>query len=142
MFIRRVITLIFVAVVLVTPVLGGCGGSSPAVVQENGLPAPGKIQPMDYQNNFVQKKTEHLLIDVRTPEEFATGIIAGAINIPVDQIAQRLSEIPKDEPVVLYCRSGNRSNQAAQILQGEGYTQIYDLGGIGQWQSEGMPVQR
>ena len=139
---RKSITWIIAVVLLLLPLLSACGNSQKAAaVQENGLPTPGRIQPMDYQNNFVQKKTAHLLIDVRTPEEFATGIIAGAVNIPVDQLSQRLSEVPKDQPVVLYCRSGNRSNQAAQILGDAGYTQVYDLGGISQWQSAGMPVQ-
>lgn len=142
MFVRRVITLVFAVIVLVTPVLSGCGNDQPAVLQENGLPSPGKIKPVDYQDTFVQKKSEHLLIDVRTPGEFAAGYIPGAINIPLDQISQRLSEIPKDEPVVLYCQSGNRSNQATKLLKGEGYTEIYDLGGISQWQSAGMPVNR
>ena len=144
MFMRRAITVAFAAILLITPVLNGCGNSSsaPAALQENGLPAPGKIKPMDYQNNFVAKKSQHLLIDVRTVGEFAAGYIPGAINIPLDQISQRLSEIPKDEPVVVYCQSGNRSNQATQLLKGEGYSQIYDLGGISQWQSAGMPVQK
>jgi len=63
------------------------------------------------------------------------------VNISVDQLAQRLSEIPKDKPVVLYCRSGNRSNQAAQILERAGYSQIYDLGGIITWAQQGYPIQ-
>jgi rhodanese-related sulfurtransferase len=52
-----------------------------------------------------------------------------------------LSEVPQDKPVVLYCRSGNRSNQAAQLLDRAGYTQIYDLGGIVNWVQQGYPVQ-
>ncbi len=144
MFLHRISTFMIVAMLLVMPVLSGCGNSSsaPAAEQANGLPAPGNISPEDYQNSFVQKKVPHLLIDVRTPEEYASGLIAGAINIPVEQIAQRLSEVPKDQPVVLYCHSGNRSHQAAQILEGADYAQIYDLGGISQWQSVGMPVQK
>jgi rhodanese-related sulfurtransferase len=82
-----------------------------------------------------------LLLDVRTPEEFNSGHIAGAVNIAVEQLSERLSEVPQDKPVVLYCRSGNRSGQAAQILERAGYTQIYDLGGIITWQQQGFPVE-
>ena len=56
-------------------------------------------------------------------------------------IRDRLSEVPQDKPVVLYCRSGNRSGQAAQILEQAGYTQIYDLGGIVAWAEQGYPVE-
>lgn len=144
MSLYRTLSWLIAALLLVTPVLSGCGNSqsSSSATLANGMPAPGKISPEDYQNAFVGKKTQHLLIDVRTPEEYATGIIAGAVNIPVDQLSQRLSEVPKDQPVVVYCHSGNRSGQASQILDQAGYTQVYDLGGISQWQSAGMPVQK
>ncbi len=99
-----------------------------------------KIAPADYQTQF-GAGAEHLLLDVRTPEEFASGHIAGAVNISVEQLAGRLSEVPQDKPVVLYCRSGNRSGQAAQILEQAGYTQIYDLGGIVAWAEQGYPVE-
>ncbi|HRW50677.1 MAG TPA: rhodanese-like domain-containing protein [Caldilinea sp.] len=99
-----------------------------------------KIAPADYQSKF-GSGSEHILIDVRTPEEFASGHIPGSVNIPVDSLGQRLSEVPQDKPVVVYCRSGNRSNQAAQILDQAGYSQIYDLGGIVTWQQQGFPVQ-
>lgn len=142
MSLRRLLIYIVTAILLVTPVLSGCGNSQDAAVQANGLPAPGRISPDNYQNLFVQKKAQYLLIDVRTPEEFASGFIAGAVNIPVEELSQRLSEVPQDEAVVVYCHSGNRSHQAAQILEGAGYSQVYDLGGISQWQAAGMPVQR
>jgi rhodanese-related sulfurtransferase len=123
--------------------LAGCGAtqSAEAPVVAGAL-APGRISPNDYQANFVDKQQKHLLIDVRTQEEYASSIIAGAINIPLQEVQQRLNELPKDEPVILYCRSGNRSNQAFQLLKDAGYTQIYDLGGIVQWESAGMPVQK
>ncbi len=98
----------------------------------------GLITPQEYQTVF--GSTDHVLIDVRTIEEFNSGHIADAGNIPVEVIAGRLSEIPQDEPVVLYCRSGNRSAQAASILRQAGYTQVYDLGGIISWQQAGLPV--
>lgn len=72
---------------------------------------------------------EAVLVDVRTPREFADNGFDGAANIPLQQLPQRSDELgAKDEPVVLYCRSGNRSNQARRILEGEGFETIYDLG--------------
>lgn len=100
-----------------------------------------KLTPQEYASNFVETDSPHLLIDVRTPAEFATGSIEGAVNIPVDSITQHLDQIPDDQPVVLYCRSGNRSMQAARKLESRGYSQLYDLGGVGAWQSAGYALQ-
>ena len=69
------------------------------------------------------------LIDVRTPREYDDNGLDGAKNIPLQQISNRLDEVGnRDEPVVLYCRSGNRSAQAADILEENGFDEIYDLG--------------
>jgi phage shock protein E len=70
------------------------------------------------------------LVDVRSPGEFASGHIDGAINIPVDQIRARMSEIPGGKPVVLYCRSGARSSSAAQTLRGAGRTDVHNAGAM------------
>src|SRR6187431_3814271 len=62
------------------------------------------------------------LVDVRTPSEFAAGHIAGALNIPLQQLDSRLTELqPKDTAVVLYCRSGSRSGSAARMLRNAGF---------------------
>lgn len=97
------------------------------------------ISPAQYQEQF--SAATHTLIDVRTPEEYSAGHIADSVNISVDSLASRLSEVPKDAPVVVYCRSGNRSATAAQILVQAGYTNVYDLGGIQAWQAAGLPVE-
>ena len=99
------------------------------------------ISPSSYQSDFVDNSADHVLIDVRTPEEFNSGHISGAINIPVESLQSRINEVPTDEKIVVYCRSGNRSAQASQILLNEGYTSIYDLGGIISWTSQGYPVE-
>ena len=71
------------------------------------------------------------LVDVRSPGEFGSGHIDGAINIPVDQIAARHTEIgPKDRAVVVYCASGMRSASAASTLKGLGFTTVADVGGM------------
>jgi rhodanese-related sulfurtransferase len=99
------------------------------------------ISPADYQTQFVSANTPHFLLDVRTSEEFASGHIHSAVNISVESLESRLSEVPTDQPVVVYCRSGNRSAQASQILSQAGYTRIYDLGGLNDWTAQGFPVE-
>lgn len=99
------------------------------------------ISPDNYVSQYVESSTDHILIDVRTPQEFDSGYIDGAVNIPLDQLEMRLAEIPSDIPVVVYCRSGNRSAQAATILSQNDYTEIYDLGGVISWTAAGYPLQ-
>ncbi|UXK10025.1 rhodanese-like domain-containing protein [Shewanella putrefaciens] len=71
-----------------------------------------------------------MVLDVRTPEEFAEGHLANAVNIPFEQVTQEFMNrgIPKDTPVVLYCRSGRRSGIAVADLVAAGYTQAFDAG--------------
>jgi rhodanese-related sulfurtransferase len=74
------------------------------------------------------------LLDVRSPDEYAAGHIEGAVNVPVDQLANRLAELPaKDKGVVVYCKKGKRAERAAEVLRGAGYTDVYDLGSIDNW---------
>lgn len=74
-----------------------------------------------------------VLVDVRTEQEFQSGHIEGAINIPVQVLEQRLSELPKDKEIVVYCRSGQRSARAQKMLKASGFTQVFDMGGMGNW---------
>jgi len=81
------------------------------------------------------------VLDVRTAEEFVAGHVPGAINIPYDQVASRLAEVPRDRDVVLYCRSGRRVQMAAEVLAGSGYTRLEHLqGDMPTWLSQGRPV--
>lgn len=74
------------------------------------------------------------LVDVRTPGEFTDKHIPNAVNIPVQELASRMKELePKDQPLVLYCRSGNRSGIAAEQLRSAGFTKLYDLGAMTAW---------
>jgi phage shock protein E len=98
------------------------------------------INPPDYVEQFIDVDTPHVLVDVRTPEEYAEGFITGSVNIPLQELESRLSEIRRDIPVVVYCRSGNRSAQAADILTSSGYSEVYDLGGIAEWQQYGYRI--
>jgi len=74
------------------------------------------------------------LVDVRTPEEFADTHIEGAINLPLGDLSRRLAELtPKEQPIVVYCRSGNRSGRAKRALEQAGFTAVHDLGAMGNW---------
>lgn len=116
------------------------GSSAAALAQPQVAPARvERIQPQGYLSQFNEQP--HLLLDVRTPEEFASGHIPGAVNISLQTLESRLSELPTDQPIVIYCRSGNRSATAGQLLLRNGFTQLYDLGGIITWQAQGLPVQ-
>jgi len=135
-------TIIIVALTVLALIAGGAAWISTANSATATAPVitSQRITPLEYQNEFGDG-TPHLLIDVRTPKEFASGHIQNAINIPVETLQTRLDEVPGDAPVVVYCRSGNRSASAAQILVENGYQQIYDLGGIKDWVALGMPIQ-
>jgi rhodanese-related sulfurtransferase len=70
---------------------------------------------------------KYIVIDVREPYEFAGGHVKGALNIPPADLmtgAEALKDVPKDTPIILYCRSGARSNTAAHILRSLGYTNL------------------
>lgn len=134
-----IVGVIAVIAIVIVGVIALSGGNTPAATVAQS-PASQRILPAAYNTQFSSPGGDHLLIDVRTREEFASGHIAGAINIPVEEIGGRLNEVPDDKPVVLYCRSGNRSAQAANILVGAGYTGVYDLGGIIDWTAAGYSL--
>jgi phage shock protein E len=74
------------------------------------------------------------LVDVRASFEYAAGHLPGAVNVPVQHIRERVSELePKDKPIVVYCRSGHRSAMAFDELKSAGFTQLYDLGPMSAW---------
>jgi rhodanese-related sulfurtransferase len=82
------------------------------------------------------------VLDVRTPGEYVAGHVPGAVNIPHDQLATRLAEVPKDKDVVLYCRSGKRAATAGDVLANNGYTRLQHLeGDILAWQAQERPVE-
>ena len=87
----------------------------------------------------LMKETEgYILLDVRTKEEYESGYIPGAINIPLSDINENVvSSLPdKSQMILVYCRSGNRSRQASDKLSKLGYTNIIEIGGINSWKGE------
>ena len=107
--VRRLVGLIVAALVL-TPVLAGC--------------AAAPTDRLDASTATV--------IDVRTPAEYAEGHLDGAVNIDLQSgsFAAEVSALPADASYIVYCRSGNRSAQAVEVMRQAGFTQVVDAGGI------------
>ena len=93
---------------------------------------------MDEAITMMEEESGYIILDVRTPEEFADKHIPGAINIPNETIStEEIPELPdKDQLILVYCRSGNRSKQASEKLAALGYTNIVEFGGINDWPGE------
>jgi len=90
---------------------------------------------MDEAIAMMEEKNDYIILDVRTPEEFAEKHIPDAINIPNETIGtEEIPELPdKEQLILVYCRSGNRSKQASEKLVRLGYTNIVEFGGINDW---------
>ena len=87
---------------------------------------------------MMEEESGYLILDVRTAEEYSEKHIPGAINVPNETIGnQDIPELPdKEQLILVYCRSGNRSKQAAEKLVKLGYTNIVEFGGIHDWTGE------
>lgn len=86
-----------------------------------------------------------LLLDVRTPAEYRDGHVAGALNVPVDELAARhgVLGIPRDAELVVYCKSGKRAARARDTLRGLGYSRVELLeGSADAWRADGRPLVR
>jgi len=93
-------------------------------------------------NEILKSAKRPLVIDVRQPEEYQAGHIAGAKLIPLGSIKQHLNELPKDKEIVCVCASGSRSRSAAKQLIEAGYTVLDMSGGMMNWQRSGFPVKK
>ncbi len=106
--------------------LSGCGSASYTQISQ------------DEAMKMMQEQTDCLIVDVRRPDEFAEGHIAGAVNVPNETIEDEAPDaLPdKEQTLLVYCRSGNRSKEASQKLADMGYTNVYEFGGINTWEGE------
>ena len=93
---------------------------------------------MDEAVVMMEQEQDYIILDVRRPDEFAEKHIPSAINVPNETIGtDEIPELPnKDQLIMVYCRSGNRSKQASDKLVGLGYTNIVEFGGILDWKGE------
>lgn len=116
-------------------VLGACQAKENAALVDLGA--------KEFSEQLKLKKDTALLVDVRTPEEFASGHLAGALSIDFNGpgFAESVAKLPKDKEVYLYCRSGRRSKAAMPIFLKAGYKTVTNLTpGILGWESAGLPV--
>lgn len=91
----------------------------------------GKMTPLYWREMQQVDKSQVTLVDVRTPDEYALGTIPGAINIPLDNLRERLADIPENQPVYLFCGVGLRGYLASNILKSKGYPDVRNLiGGL------------
>ena len=118
---------------MMTLLLTGCTAPKPAT-EANTY----RQITMQEAVEMMEKEENCIILDVRTQEEFAAGHIPGAIVIPNETIGtEEIPQLPdKDQLVMVYCRSGNRSKQASDKLVKLGYTNIVELGGINSWPGE------
>lgn len=99
------------------------------------------LSPQDFQG--LTQEPGVVVLDVRTPAEFASGHLTNAVNIDVESagFGQQLAQLDSGATYAVYCRSGNRSKVALQQMSDAGFTKAQDLdGGIVAWQSQGLPV--
>ncbi len=85
---------------------------------------------------------EFVIVDVRTPDEFAEGHLENAINIDfnADSFRDNLNQLDKSNTYLIYCRTGNRSARALATMDDLGFSDVHDMGGIRDWTAEGFPV--
>ena len=133
---------IFMAVLMVTGLFGCEKQKKPMAdsVSESTISNSYTQISMKEAVAMMEEETDYIILDVRTPEEFVEKHIPNAVNVPNETIGDDdIAELPnKNQLILVYCRSGNRSKQASKKLVELGYTNIYEFGGINEWTGETM----
>ena len=138
---KRLLPLLLVSLIIGVILTGGCIGQvneAPTQIIENITPPEAFTLIQDNQNN-----PDFVIIDVRTPEEFADGHIENAINLDYysETFQDELNKLDKNKTYLIYCRSGKRSSNALNIMQELNFREVYNMsGGILEWQAEGLPT--
>lgn len=120
--------------------LGSCKASNAG--NNQGQEVVITVTPKDFDHQLTST-TGAQLIDVRTPEEYASGHLKNAININVHgaDFESKIKLLSKEQPVFVYCRSGGRSATAADKIEEMGFTKVYNMdGGITSWSGAGLPI--
>ena len=130
--VRRWIMKKLLPILLSALMFTGCAGTS------NNQTNTYRSITMDEAVDMMAKENGYIILDVRRPDEFAEGHIPGAINVANETIGtDEIPELPdKDQLIMVYCRSGRRSKEAAEKLVKLGYTNIVEFGGILDWKGE------
>lgn len=120
--------------------LAGCGGDSGEAGSGAGIRV---ISATDAAEVLAEPPADLVVLDVRTPEEFAAGHVDGAqlIDFYGDDFRTRITALDPDTPYLIYCRSGNRSGQTRAIMEDLGFADVVDVdGGIIAWEAAGLPL--
>ncbi len=120
--------------------LSACGENTTDAGEKTGYRQISQAEAAE----MMQKDDGHVVLDVRRPDEFDAGHIPGAVCIPNETITDtRPEQLPDTDQIILvYCRSGRRSKEAAQKLAGMGYKNVYEFGGIITWEGETEKVKQ
>jgi rhodanese-related sulfurtransferase len=130
--IRHVFSCLSISMIVVATLSGCTAGSQVPSVALEISPAQAKLD--------LQKGA--LLLDVREPNEFTAGHIAGAVLIPLGELGLHLQELPKNRLIIVQCRTGVRSAQGRDLLLQNGFTSVTSLsGGLLAWQAAGLPLE-
>ena len=116
--------------------------AAPAAAAPAAASQAGTWTEISIQQAAERRTAGAFMLDVREPDEWQQSHIPGATLIPLGELPQRLSELPKDQEIVVYCRSGNRSKTGAEILAKAGFSGVTSMaGGVNQWSAAGLPVE-
>ena len=111
------------------------------LIRGNASTAGKALSEISVEQAFARREAGAFILDVRTPQEWNEAHIPDSTLIPLDELASRLSEVPRDQEVVVVCRSGNRSQEGRDILQKAGFSQVVSMaGGLNQWRAAGYPT--
>ena len=129
---------IFLLLTAILLLLTGCSSGSGQMVDGDGMVNSYTQISQEQAKEMITRDDGHIIVDVRRQDEYDAGHIPGAILIPNENIGtEHPEELPDlNQIILIYCRSGNRSKQAAQKLFDMGYTNIYEFGGIIDWTGE------
>lgn len=113
------------------------------LVWQNSSNATSNGYPLEIslEEAVAKRESGAFILDVRQPEEWNEYHVPGSTLIPLNELASRVNELPRDQEIVVVCRSGNRSAQGRDILMDAGFTQVTSLaGGLLEWRAAGYPV--
>ena len=123
-----IVAVVALVVYLLVATSGGAGG---------GLPSTTSVDEA-----YSMYQDGAFVLDVRTVEEWNEFHAPGTTLIPLDELASRVDEVPRDRPIVVVCRSGNRSDEGRDILLDAGFTQVTSMdGGLNEWRASGYPIE-
>jgi rhodanese-related sulfurtransferase len=128
---------ILIVVGILIFLIASLGGESASVATSKTEPLPALV---DVDEAYQMYQDGIFVLDVRTPEEWNEFHVPDTTLMPLDELPGRLNELPSDQPILVVCRSGNRSQAGREILLQAGFNATSMSGGLNQWRDNGYPV--